>query len=407
MKYILLKNGTIVQPEKVIKGDMLISGKRIVLIKPEIALPNPDVLIIDVEDKYILPGLIHFRSPFLKVDESNQASTIYIALSHGSTFLMDTLKISQTADYKTTIAGTIDKSKPIISDFSLHLDASTCSQLTTEALNHCYIHEGVSSFYLKWKHVHKIISGEFNSIFEYIASNQLLLVLSTATIKKSTLISNPTFFSVYLQTLKEAVAHIKSFGCPVLVSDLVSIEELEVVFDNFNEGDAVFAAVSPPDSAKNIPGAFTAEQFTSLASNENIVLDPPLLTPPIKREQFIENSSSYSFIHQLTKGKRITKNSLKLLCNMYATRPSKIFGSYPQKGALLAGSDADLIVWSPVNEEGTNMRGANTSLLRADIDSLIINGRLIRGNDQVSPGQLNGSYIFRNAIYETLSGVLK
>ncbi|GAO31079.1 amidohydrolase family protein [Geofilum rubicundum] len=401
MQYTLLKNGLIVQPHRVLKGDLLIGNSRIMQIGAHLSDPNPETKIVDIQGKYILPGLIHYRSPFLKIQENAQFSAIYIALSHGGTFLMDVLKISKTTGFKESIEEARMTSQPIITDFSLHLDASSANKLSDKALNHCFIKEGATSFTLKWKHIHQLIEGKMKHLLNFIASNQLLLICESGTIKDSSLIGHPKFFASYLKQLSQAIEILRGEGTQVLITDIVSKEELDLIFGDYTSfNDNIYAAINLADTSIQIPEALTKEQLLTFGTHPNILLDPPILQSPSKGHQFIENKTMYSFLQNIVGGKAVTQKSLITLCNMYATRPAKLLGAYPQKGTLEPGADADLIIWSPVKSSSGLKPGANTSLLRTDIKGIITNGRFITEDDLIISDQLNGRYIYRNQTFE-------
>ena len=400
MKYILIKNGLIVQPHKIIKGDMIICNNRILEIALHLDHSDPETKIIDVNGNYILPGLIHYKSPFLKTDCLDEISTIYIALSHGSTFLMDVLKITNINEFIKTINEARSNSKPIITDFSLHIDAYSASKLSREALNHCYINEGATSFTLKWKYVHKLISGKLDTLLKFISDNQLLLICETEDIKQASLIKHPNFFYSYLEILKEALQILRNKNVKTLITDLTSKEELYTIFGNNIHDDKIFAAISSRNNLTDIPGAIQKENLSKLGKHTNIVLNPPVLKPPEIYKQFIENKSMFSFLKDIAGSKLVTQESLLTICQMYATRPAKLLGAYPQKGALLPGSDADLLIWSPIKTSAYIKPGANTSLLRTDIKAMLFNGRYITADDMIISGQLNGRYIYRNPSFE-------
>ena len=48
-----------------------------------------------------------------------------------------------------------------------------------------------------------------------------------------------------------------------------------------------------------------------------------------------------------SKGVIEKKITIHRFVNLISTRPAKIFGLYPQKGAIMKGADADLVIWDP------------------------------------------------------------
>jgi dihydroorotase len=66
---ILIKNARIVNQGEILEGDLLIEGQKIKEIAPSISSKNAATLVIDAENKFLLPGMIddqvHFREPGL------------------------------------------------------------------------------------------------------------------------------------------------------------------------------------------------------------------------------------------------------------------------------------------------------------------------------------------------------
>src|SRR5208282_6565475 len=69
------------------------------------------------------------------------------------------------------------------------------------------------------------------------------------------------------------------------------------------------------------------------------------------------------------------KVSLNRFVEITATAPARIFGMYPKKGAIAAGSDADIVVWDPKAE---HLISAKTHHMRCDYS--MFEGFSMRGN---------------------------
>jgi dihydropyrimidinase len=104
-------------------------------------------------------------------------------------------------------------------------------------------------------------------------------------------------------------------------------------------------------------------------------------------------------------GVKSGKISLTRFVDLVSTRPAKIFGLYPRKGAIRVGSDADLVIWDP---EMKSRISAARQWQRCDhtvFQGLELHGapRLVfsRGavvfeNGKIHAAQGRGKYLFRD-----------
>ena len=105
---------------------------------------------------------------------------------------------------------------------------------------------------------------------------------------------------------------------------------------------------------------------------------------------------------------RITPNQFVA---MMSTNPAKIFGLYPQKGALLPGSDADIVIWDPerVVDYGVAMSHQRTDYslyegweLKGYPEKVYLRGELIVDGEEWLGAPGKGNFIHRHPGAEIL-----
>ena len=400
MKYLLLKNGRIVQENNILTGNILIGNNRIIEIGANVKAPTPYTEVIDLANKYLLPGLIHFNCSFLKSDSYNPTnSAIYIALSHGATFLIDIVKSNQDTDFRKTIYHAREGCKPIIADYGFHLRAYSCNIISSDDLVKTVFDEGISSFFIKWKDLYKMENDSLEQLFDIAAKLKLLIICESVEKEQVSAESEHLISKNTSENFKMILKIIEKHKCPFLFYGISSWQEIDLLYYNKFLNNYIFASVNLNKNSED-KDKLTHKDIEKLLKNPNIILSPPeLILPDSQKSHFIENDKTASFLFDIIYDEKgINEDLIVKVCEMYASRPAKLLGIYPQKGVLDVGADADIIVWNPLDPHIMKTRGTNTFLLRKDINAVIINGKVITDEVYEIPHNLEGRYIFRNSM---------
>jgi dihydropyrimidinase len=437
MATVLIQNGTIVNADSTTKADLLIDGATINEIRAGIPASSADK-VVDASGLLLLPGGIdahtHLDMPFGGTQSADDFLTGTRAAAIGGTTTIVDFAIQARGTKMRSALDTWWKKaegKACI-DYGLHMIVTDLPDAGLEDMDDM-VREGVASFklFMAYPNVLMVDDATIFKALRQTAKNGALICMHAENgsvidvIVQQALAEGktaPIYHALTRPTKAEAEAVHRSIamaemaGVPIYIVHLSSEDALNQVREARDRGLPAFAETCP--------------QYLLLALEDvadkgwdgaKYVFTPPLrerknqakLWEGLRKDNLQVVSTDhcpFCFADQKALGKDdFTKipnggpgieNRLQLLhhhgvsqghfsinrfVELVSTAPARIFGMYPKKGVLAAGSDADLVLWDP-NEEHTI--SAATHHMRVDYS--MFEGFRVRGNarDVYSRGEL-------------------
>lgn len=443
---LLIKNGTVVTAEKTFTADILVEGETIREVRAGIA-PQAVHTVVDATGMYVLPGGIdvhtHLDMPFGGTTSSDDFETGTRAAAVGGTTTLVDFAIQARG---TKMRAALDtwwkkaEGKACI-DYGFHMIVTDLADAGLEDMDDL-VREGVASFklFMAYPNVLMVDDATIFRALRQTAKNGALICMHAENGSAIDVIvqqalaegkTAPIYHALTRPTRAEAEAVHRSIalaemaGAPVYIVHLSSEDALNQVREARDRGLPAFAETCPQYLLLSIEDNMPNKSF----EDAKYVFTPPLrekknqpkLWDGLKHDHLQVVSTDHCpfcfadqkqlGIHDFTKipnggpgvenrlqlihhyGVNSGKLTLNRFVELVATSPARIFGMYPKKGVLAAGSDADIVVWDP-NAEHTI--SAKTHNMRVDYS--MFEGFRVRGNARqvFSRGELiveNGKFL--------------
>lgn len=415
----IIKNGTIVTASDTYKGDILIEDGKIAMIGQ--GLTDNSAEIIDAEGKYVFPGGIdphtHLDMPFggTVTKDDFESGTIAAAFG-GTTTIIDFCLTNKGEPLQKAIDlwHTKAREKAVI-DYGFHLMIGEINEDVLNELPKVMDAEGITSFkvFMAYKNV---LQADDGTIFRTLVTVNELggLVMVHAEngdvidflVKKALVNGNtdPIFHALTRPPEAEGEATGRAIqlaglaDAQLYVVHVSCAEAVEKIAKARKKGYKIYGETCPqylvldqsylekPDfeGAKYVWSPPLREKWnqdvlwTALRNGELQTLGSDQCSFDFKGQKelgrgnfskipnggpFIEDRVSVLFSEGVKKGK-ITLNQF---VDIISTRSAKLFGLYPQKGSILIGADADLVIFDPEIERTIS---AKTHHLAVDYNAL-------------------------------------
>lgn len=449
----LLKGGTVVTGNDVSNLDVLIEDEKIVKIQENIT--DPDAHIVNVENKLLFPGFIDAHTHFdLEVAETVTADDFETgsraALLGGTTTVIDFATQYHGESLNKAFANWLVKAKDKAScDYGFHMAISDWNGSVNDEIQDM-IELGVTSFklYMTYddmvvndKQIYQIlkrlkevggITGvhcENSGIIKALVEEQKKLGnLGTA--------SHPLTRPVQVEA--EAVNRLLRISeiadTPIIIVHLSSMAGYEEILRARERGQEVYVETC-------MQYLLLDESLYSLPSPEGFKY---MISPPLRKEEdrtglwsAVSNNQiqtistdhcSFSMKQKMagehdftaipcgmpgvqdravllyTYGVRGNRITLSQMCRLLSENPAKLYGTFPRKGCIAVGADADIVVFDPqfsgvisAKNQAYNMdyapfEGYKTNGL---IETVYLRGRKVVDNHEII-AEHEGTYLKRS-----------
>jgi dihydropyrimidinase len=395
----LIRNGTVVTARETKAADVLIEGARIAEVRGGIPTDRAENA-IDATGMYVIPGGIdahtHLDMPFGGTTSADDFETGTRAAAFGGTTSIVDFAIQARGTKMRSALDTWWKkaeNKAVI-DYGLHMIVTDLGTSGLEDMDEM-VDEGVASFklFMAYPNVLMVDDATIFKALARTAKNGALIcmhaengsvidvIIAKALAEGKTApiyhaLTRPT--RAEAEAVHRAIAMAEIAGAPVYIVHLSSEDALNEVREARDRGVPAFAETCPQYlllsieelERPNFEGAKYV--FTPpLRTKENL----PKLWDGLKHDHLQVVSTDhcpFCFEDQKILGKDdFTKipnggpgienrlqliyhygvNAGKLSMNRFveitSTTPARIFGMYPRKGEIAAGSDADIVIWDP------------------------------------------------------------
>jgi dihydropyrimidinase len=406
---LLIRSGTLVTDTTTFQSDLLIEGEKIAAIGNN--LPITSVEVLDASGKLVMPGGIdphtHFDLPMFGTVSSDDHYTGHKAAAFGGT----TTVIDFVSLDTPSLAESIDlwhaKANPKAAiDFSFHMNITRLDGLILNELPHLQDH-GITSLkvFMAYNHRLRLGDAEIIKVMRVARENGLLTLLHAengdviellidealrsghvtpewhartrpawtaieASLRGAALaaMANAPLYIVHMNAAGEVdqLEYARRLGLPVMGETCP--QYLFFTADRLRLPDGAKWVCSPP--LRNPEDNDRLWQGVSAGIIQVIATDhcpffwdgtrpiqyegQPVAIPgkELGRGDFTQIPNGLPAVGDRlpilwTYGVRAGKITPNQFVALTSTNAAKIFGLYPQKGALQVGSDADLVIWDP------------------------------------------------------------
>jgi dihydropyrimidinase len=456
MRSLLVLNGTIVTADYVKKGNIAVSGGKIVATGDFNLAEYRDSEKIDATGKLLLPGgvdpHVHLALPTPTGPSSDDFVTgSKAAIAGGTTSLIDFVTPVRGQSLTKALDARKKEAKNSLLDYKFHMGISEWNPGIASAIGKVMTEDGIVSFktYLAYRKSIGISEDELEQVMKTVAPRDGIVLVHCedgemiSKLQQDFLSAGktgPEFHALSRPEETEARAVEKVIelsaktDCRTYIVHTSTGKAAEIIRQAKASGVRVFAETCPQYLLLDESVYFSEDKMRSL---------PYIISPPIRKKENLEavwkGLSSGTFdtvatdhcpfnlqgqkdcgLHDFTKipnGAGGIEHRLSLLytygvltgritlgqfVKLTSTRPAELFGMGTYKGKLESGYDADIVIWNPEWKDKISIANHHQNCdseifegfqIQGKAETVIVKGEVVFSEDGFRTETLKGRFI--------------